>query len=274
MKNSSKATLFGCGLLVTLLSGCVTLPNTDMKPEARQKLHSIAMLDVTEPKRVAVVNLGGAAAGFGLIGGLAQAAVNASHTSTYTDHVTAGKIVFAPDIMDGVTGRLTGNGYQVVKLAGQKAKLADDGKSDDYSAIQTDADAIMNVWFTSFGYISPPNQPDYIPWVVIRARILDAKTKQDIYYKTFACGYDIKANSVHIDSDFAYTYGSFGDLEKNFDKSVEGIKSCEKSVADMIGRDLARTPASASTSAPANATASTALTTTAATPTATATASK
>ncbi|WP_175713630.1 hypothetical protein [Burkholderia ambifaria] len=266
MKNSSKATLFGCGLLVTLLSGCTTLPNTDMKPEARQKLHSIAILDVTEPKRVAVVNLGGAAAGFGLIGALTQAAVNSSHTSTYTDHVTAGKIAFAPDIVDGVTGRLTDTGYQVVRLNGQKAKLADDGKSDDYSAIQTDADAIMNVWFTSFGYISPPNQPDYIPWVVVRARILDAKTKQDIYFKTFACGYDIKANSVHVDSDFAYTYGSFSDLEKNFDKSVEGIKSCEKSVADMIGRDLARTPAPV--------TAATTMTTTAATATATATATK
>ncbi|MBP0712576.1 hypothetical protein GJG85_27865 [Burkholderia sp. MS389] len=264
MKNSSKATLFGCGLLVTLLSGCATVPNTDMKPEARQNLHSIAMLDVIEPKRVAVVNFGGAAGGFGLIGALAQGAVNASHTSTYTDHVAAGKIVFAPDIAEGVAGRLTGNGYQVVKLDGQKVKLADDGKSDDYSAIQTDADAIMNVWFTSFGYISPPNQLDYVPWVVIRARILDAKTKQDLYYKTFACGYDIKANSVHVDSDFAYKYGSFSDLEKNFDKSVEGIKSCEKLVADLIGRDLARTPA------PATAAASTALTTTAATATATA----
>ncbi|WP_175952231.1 hypothetical protein [Burkholderia sp. BCC0405] len=263
MKNSSNATLLGCGLVATLLSGCVTLPNTDMNAEARQNLHSIAILEVNEPKRVAVVNLGGAAGGFGLIGALAQTAVNASHTSTYTDRVATGKIVFAPDIADGVTGRLTGNGYQVVKLDGQKVKLADDGKSDDYSAIQTDADAIMNVWFTSFGYVSPPNRPDYIPWVVIRARILDAKTKQDIYYKTFACGYDIKANSVHIDSDFAYTYGSFSDLEKNFDKSVEGIKSCEKSVADMIGQDLARTPAPATASttmttpaAPATATAS------------------
>ena len=271
MKHSSKATLFGCGLVVTLLSGCVTLPNTDMKPEARQKLHSIAILDVTEPKRVAVVNFGGAAAGFGLIGALAQGAVNASHTSTYTDRVVAGKIAFAPDIADGVAGRLTGNGYQVVKLDGQKVKLADDGKSDDYSAIQTDADAIMNVWFTSFGYISPANQPDYIPWVVVRARILDAKTKQDLYFKTFACGYDIKANSVHIDSDFAYTYGSFSELEKNFDKSVEGIKSCEKSVADMIGQDLARSPAPAAAATTMTTTATTATT---ATGTATTTASK
>jgi hypothetical protein len=246
MKNSSKATLFGAGVLVTLLSGCVTLPNTDLNAQAREKLRSIAVLEVAEPKRVAVVNLGGAASGFGLVGALAQVAVNTSHTNTYTERVTTSKIAFAPDIVDGVTGRLTDNGYQVVKL-NQKTKLAADGKSDDYSDIQTDADAIMNVWFTSFGYISPANQPDYIPWVVIRARMVDAKTKQDLYYKTFACGHDIKANSVHIDSDFAYTYGSFSDLEKNFDKSVEGIKWCEKSVADMIGQDLARTPKATST---------------------------
>ncbi|PAK13871.1 hypothetical protein [Burkholderia ubonensis] len=242
MKNSSKATLFGCGLLVTLLSGCVNLPQTDLNADNRQKLHSIAVLDVNEPKAVGVANIGGAAGAFGLIGGLVQGAVNASHTSTYTKRVASDKIVFAPVVADSVIGHLTENGYQVVKLDGQKVKLADDGKSDDYSGIQTDADAIMNVWFTSFGYISPPDKTDFIPSVVVRARMLDAKTKQDIYFKTFACGYDIRSNSVHVDSDVAYSYGSFGDLEKNFDKSVEGIKSCEKSIAAMIGQDLVRAP--------------------------------
>lgn len=269
MKNSSKATLAGCGLLVTLLSGCVTLPKTDLNADTRQKLHSIAVLDVSEPKRVGVVNLGGAAGAFGLIGGLAQAAVNASHTSTYTERVTSGKVVFAPVVADGVAGRLAENGYQVVKLDGQKVKLGADGKSDDYSGIQTDADAIMNVWFTSFGYISPPERTDFIPWVVVRARMLDAKTKQDIYYKTFACGYDIKANSVHVESDAAYRYGSFGDLEKNFDKSVEGIKSCEQSIAVMIGKDLARATGTAAgaVAATATTTATTATTATATTAT-------
>ncbi|KVN96722.1 hypothetical protein WJ70_09570 [Burkholderia ubonensis] len=242
MKNSSKATLLGCGLLVTLLSGCVNLPQTNLNADNRQKLHSIAVLEVNEPKAVGVVNIGGAAGAFGLIGGLAQAAVNASHTSTYTKRVANDKVVFAPVVADSVIGHLTENGYQVVKLDGQKVKLADDGKSDDYSGIQTDADAIMNVWFTNFGYISPPDTTDFIPSVVVRARMLDAKTKQDIYFKTFACGYDIRSNSVHVDSDVAYSYGSFGDLEKNFDKSVEGIKSCEKSIAAMIGQDLVRAP--------------------------------
>jgi len=164
MKNCSKVTRFACGLLVTLLSGCVTAPKTDMNAQAREKLHSIALLEVAEPRQVGVINLGGAAGGFGLIGALAQVALNTSHTNTYTERVTVNKIAFVPDIVDGVTGRLADNGYQIVKL-NQKPKRAADGKSDDYSDIQTDADAIMNVWFTSFGYISPASRPDYIPSV-------------------------------------------------------------------------------------------------------------
>jgi hypothetical protein len=96
------------------------------------------------------------------------------------------------------------------------------------------------VWFTSFGYVSLPESTDFVPWVVVPARLLDAKTKQDMFYKTFACGYDIKANSVHIDSDVVYRYGSFGELEDQFEQSVTGLKACEQAAVAMIGQDLAK----------------------------------
>jgi hypothetical protein len=80
----------------------------------------------------------------------------------------------------------------------------------------------------------------FVPWVIVRARILDAKTKQDMYFKTFACGYDVKSNSVHIDSGDTYSYGTFGSLEKNFDQSIEGLQSCEKSIVTAIGMELAQ----------------------------------
>lgn len=228
------------GLIAVLLSGCASLPKTDLSADTRSKLHSIAILNVKEPKTEAVVNFGGAAAGFGLIGGLIQAGVNSSHTSTYTKKVASDKVVFAPIVADGVMDRLTADGYQVVKLDGQDVKLAEDGKSDDYSAIHTDADAIMNVWITTMGYISPPESAMFVPWVVVRARILDAKSKQDMYFKTYACGYDIKSNSVHVDSDATYSYGTFGSLEDNFGQSIEGLQSCEKSIVAAIGKDLAQ----------------------------------
>lgn len=224
----------------TLLTGCASLPKTDLAASNREKLHSIAMLDVTEPRGESVVNFGGAAGAFGLIGALVQGGINANHTSTYTQRVASEKIAFAPVVNDGLTTRLSSNGYEIVPLHDQHAKLSSDGKSDDFSDVKTNADAILSVWITSFGYVSPPESSDFIPWVVVRARLLDSTSKQDMYFKTFACGWDIKANSVHVEADAKYHYGSFGTLIDQFDQSVAGLKDCEQAVVVAIGQDLTK----------------------------------
>lgn len=240
IKNLSTIPLAISGICVTFLTGCASLPKNDLTAQNREKLHSIAVLQVSEPRAENVWNLGGAAGAFGLVGGIVQAGINSSHSTTYTQKAASEKILFAPIVNDGIVSRLSSDGYQIVKLSDQKVKLSADGKSDDYSAIQTDADAILNVWFTSFGYVSPPESTDFMPWVVVRARLLDAKTKQDMYFKTFACGYDIKANSVHIDAEATYRYGSFSKLEDQFDQSVTGLQACEQAVVAMIGQEFAK----------------------------------
>lgn len=224
-----------------MLAGCVSFPQTNLDAKNREKVHSIGVLQTKEPAQESVMNMGGAAAGFGLLGALVQAGVNSSHTNTYSQKVTSGKIYFGPVVDDGIVSTLTSDGYRIAKLYDQRAKISPDGKSDDYSAVETDADAILSVSFVTFGYISPPEAVSFVPWVVLRARLLDAKTKQDLYFKTFACGYDIKANSVHIDSDAQYAYGTFGKLEERFDQSVEGLKACEQAVVKTIGQDFAKT---------------------------------
>lgn len=229
------------GLIVaTLLTGCASLPKTDLTDGNREKIHSIGMLDVAEPRGESVINYGGAAGAFGLVGGLVQAGVNSSHTSTYTQHVASSKITFAPIVNDGLATRLSSNGYDVVALHDQHVKVSSDGKSDDFSDVKTDADAILSVWISSFGYVSPPESSDFIPWVVVRARLLDSKSKQDMYFKTYACGWDIKANSIHVVADAKYRYGSFGTLIDQFDQSVAGLKDCEQAVVAAIGQDLAK----------------------------------
>lgn len=45
---------------------------------------------------------------------------------------------------------------------------------------------------------------------------------------------------MHIESDAAYRYGSFGKLEDQFDQSVTGLKACEQAVVAMIGQDFAK----------------------------------
>jgi hypothetical protein len=228
--------------IATLLAGCTSLPKTDLAAGNREKLHTIAILDVKEPRGESVVNFGGAAGAFGLIGGLVQAGVNSNHTSTYTQQVASQKIFFAPVVSDGLTTRLASNGYTIVALHDQHVKTSSDGKSDDFSDIKTDADAILSVWITSFGYASPSETSDFIPWVVVRARLLDSKSKADMYYKTFACGWDIKANSIHLQAEAKYHYGSFATLIDHFDDSVSGLKDCEQAVVAAIGQDLTKQP--------------------------------
>lgn len=242
MNNKTLSTSAVAGVIAAtiVLTGCASLPKTDLAANNREKLHSIAMLDVTEPRGESVVNLGGAAGAFGLIGGLVQGGINANHTSTYTQRVASEKIVFGPVVNDDLTTRLSSNGYEIVPLHGQHAKLSSDGKSDDFSDVKTDADSILSVWVTSFGYVSPPQSSDFIPWVVVRARLLDSKSRQDMYFKTFACGWDIKGNSVHVEADAKYRYGSFGTLIDQFDQSVAGLKDCEQAVVAAIGQDLSK----------------------------------
>ncbi|MFM0721236.1 hypothetical protein PQQ53_15955 [Paraburkholderia strydomiana] len=239
-KTLSTSALAGIIVATTLITGCTSLPKTDLASSNREKLHSIGVLDVTEPHGESVVNLGGAAGAFGLIGGLVQAGINSNHTSTYTQHVASEKIAFAPVVNDGLTTRLSSNGYEIVALHDQHVKLSSDGKSDDFSGVTTNTDAILSVWITSFGYVSPPESSDFIPLVVVRARLLDSKSRQDMYFKTFACGWDIKANSVHVEADAKYRYGSFGTLIDQFDQSVAGLKDCEQAVVAAIGQDLTK----------------------------------
>lgn len=156
-----------------------------MSAENRDRLHSIAVLEVDEPKEVSIINDGSVTAAFALIGGLVQAGINKSHADTYAQEIASKGLTFAPIIAHGISDRLTADGYRVAMLGGQKVVLDQADKPEAYAGIHTDADTIMNLWFTTFGYRSPSNKTDFIPWVTIRARLLDAKTKQDIYAKTF-----------------------------------------------------------------------------------------
>jgi hypothetical protein len=88
----------------------------EIEAKNRERVNSIAFLQVNEPHGENVVNLGGGAVAFGLVGGLVQAGINVSHSNTYTQKVAEQKILFAPLASDGIISRLTTDGYQVVKL--------------------------------------------------------------------------------------------------------------------------------------------------------------
>lgn len=81
-------------------------------------------------------------------GGLVQAGLNDTHTKAYTQIVKERQIVFAPLLEKELTRELESAGYHVV-YSEERPIVKEDNRTVAYSAIQTDADAILHVWFTT-----------------------------------------------------------------------------------------------------------------------------
>jgi hypothetical protein len=226
-------------LLCLVIAGCVSVPSIDADRSAAAQMKRIAILEIHPPRSVQVVNIGGAAGAFGIVGGLVQATTNIDHSKQFAEVLTKQKAPLAETLLTAVEKSLAEDGFKVSVERGQKAKLGADGKSDDYSDIHVDADEIFSIWFSVAGYMSSPYSTHYEPWVVIKARLLDAKTKKDVYYKTICVGYKMKLeNAVMLPADARYRYSSFDDLMLHSDDAVAGLLDCEAIAARHIGQDL------------------------------------
>jgi hypothetical protein len=224
--------------LTTSLLGCVTVPKVDL--QRRSSIRTILLLKIAEPKIQPVMNIAGPSGAFGLTGTLVQASLNDTHTKAYTQIVKERGITFAPLLEQELTRELKSAGYLVV-YSEEQPTVKEDYQTVDYSAIHTDTDAILHVWFTTIGYISPPSKVSFQPWVGVRVRLLDPGTKQDLYFKTFACGYEVRGeNIVQVPAEAQYEYDSFEKLTANFDGSVAGLTVCEHSIALLVGLDFAQ----------------------------------
>ena len=234
-----KSLLAGSALAALLLAGCASAPNIEVDRAAATQVKRVAVLGIHEPTNVTVMNIGGAAGAFGLIGGLIQGGTNADHSKQFAEALKQQKQSLSEPMLAAITQSLKEDGFEVTVAADQKPKLAADGKSDDYTDVHVDADAILSVWFGVVGYMSAPNSTHYEPWVLIKARLLDAKTKKDIYFKTFCVGYKMKIeNAVMLPADPKYRYKSFDDIMAHTSDAAAGLVNCEEITAKQIGLDL------------------------------------
>lgn len=222
-----------------LISGCVTVPNVDADRAATNRIKKIALLAVPAPKEIPVANLGGASSAFGLVGGLIQASVNSSQARQFAEFLALKKIDLAQNLEAEVIAALKADGFEVTVEKNQKPKIASDGKSDDYSDVQVDADSILSVWSVSFGYVSPPNTTHYQPSGVVKVRLLNAKTKADLYYKTFVIGWKLPMKeSVYLETDEKFRYKSIGEFTSHEEEAVQGLFEAQGVVARKIKMDL------------------------------------
>jgi hypothetical protein len=230
-------------ILLVGLVGCATVENTQLDKNNRQKIKSVALLKVGEPQFFQVRDLSAAARlGIfgGAIGGALQGNTDDQNSQKFVKLINGKNIKLGEHIALAVRSELEKAGLNVQYLSDQVPKLAADKKSDDYSEIVTNKDAILNIWFGPVGFVNSEKfSTEYQPWLVVNARLIDAKTKLTIYRKTFNVGHEGKFNNAEfITLDSKYIFGDSRDLFKRFDFAVDSLLNGEELVAEKIGSDI------------------------------------
>jgi len=229
------------GLVASLVfSGCASVPRVDPDKAALTSARSIALLRVQEPRGVEVANPGGAAGAFGLIGGIVQGVNNSNRTEEFVSALHQRNRSLAAPLTARLAESLGKAGYQVT-ITDQQPKPSADKKSDDFSAITVKEDLILLVWVGHTGYISEPSSLSYQPWILVTARALDARTKRDVYWKTFTVGWEMKIKQVvNIPADERYRFKSQPEIMERLDEAITGLIESHNLAAQAIVADLKR----------------------------------
>jgi hypothetical protein len=232
--------LVALSVAVSLLTGCASVQNVSLDKTSRAQLKSVALLRIGESQFFQVRDFSGMSALGGAIGGAIQGAVDDKRAKQFLQAVNDKNVKFADVMVAKLQAELQKSGIQMEYLSEKAPKLAADGKTDDYSDIATDKDAILNVWFGATGFVNTAKlSTEYQPWLVVHARLVDPKTKAIIYQKTFNAGYEAKiANAVFVSLDPKYKFGNFDDLMSRVDLGIEALMSGEALVASQIASDI------------------------------------
>lgn len=247
MKTRIALHLCRCAALIVplLLLGCAAVPRTDFDKSGYQNIKTVTLLVINESQHITARNFTseglGVAVG-GLLGGAMAKSVDttvpANPSEAFLKAINDRKLQFAPPMVAALQKELGAKGIRVNYSPHQKPKLAADG-GDDYSEIQTDADAILNVWFGVTGYAVASFSGYYQPWLRVNVRLLDPHTKRILYFRAFNFGLPLKMHNVEdIAADEKYRYASFDTLMNKFDEAAEAIVIGEQQIAARIANDL------------------------------------
>lgn len=220
-----------------VLTGCVSVPKVALDDVAAKKIGSVAMMPIGESKNIRVTNVGPAMM-LGAIGGAIQGLTDDDHSKSYAAALNAQEVKLAKPVSDALIEGLKSKGLAVELLVGQHAKLASDGKSDDYSDVKTSADVILQVWFGYTGYFSGATS-DYKPWVVVHAKLLDTRTKKELYHQSFSALRKPASDAIEfVPVAGEVEYKNFDDLISHAGQSLVPLQLGHQAIVRQLLKEL------------------------------------
>lgn len=224
-----------------LMVACANAPKVALKPEVKQSIRRVAIVDVPEPTSYSMhpgAAPGGAALYlFGALGGAILGGIEVSRQESATATFTAAVKPLEPKLSSIVLARiekgLAEKGYEAVRVPAPPK--TPDGTSYDLSKIEGAHDAVLVTKLVA-GYAVDAGA--VVPQIGLYASLHPRQGGDTLFSDAYSYGTRKFGQMVFVESDPKYTLQSLTAVYQNTEVAVEGLRTGAGKVADRFVADL------------------------------------
>ncbi len=229
-------------ILVMTLTACATTPKIAMRPEVRESIITIALVETPEPEQYFMSPAPSPASGalliFGAIGGAIAGGIEATREQTATKKFTETVAPLKPGLVKKMLARLEegllDKGY--ITQCVPPPAMTKDGKNYDFTKLDGDYDAILVAKLVGgyCGILMEGVSPE------VRVSIsIYSKTGNDlIFADTYYYSSRIPNNENRIVPDPKYNLKSAAAIYDDISVAIEGMKTGVRKLAERVASDL------------------------------------
>lgn len=230
-----------CAMLIAFLVACSTAPKVTLRPEVKQSVKRIAIVDIPEPTTYfmhpGAVPGGAALYAFGAIGGAILGGIEASRqeaaSARFTSAVSPLKPALSTVMLERLESGLKEKGYDVVRIP-EPSKTAD-GKAYDFARIEGNFDAIL-VASLGAGYTAESGA--VVPRVRVGATLHARSGIEKLFSDTYIYSSMKIGELTRVEPDPKFTMSSIDAMYQNVGMAVEGLRTGTGKLAERILVDL------------------------------------
>lgn len=228
-------------LMIISLTSCATAPKIALKPEVKQTIKKIAIVETPEPGQYFIYPspspAGAALFMFGAIGGAIVGGIEAKRQETATVKFTEAIAPLEPGLMETmltvIEKRLQEKGYDVLRVP--PPSMTPDGKNYDFSKMEGVFDAILISKLTG-GYWERHSK--VTPKIIATVSIYSKSGTDVLFADSYLYCSDKFGKSIQIVPEPKYVVRSIDALYEDLSVAVEGLRVGAQKISERVVADL------------------------------------
>lgn len=224
-------------IVVSLFSGCATtFEKQAYNSELHKDIENVGLITVQMPAKAMVDIAAHPGDNFGLIGGLIAAGDRSGKTQKFGEAIAAAGFDFNSYFNESLKKAFADTRYKISDVpVTREAKY----KFMDTYPLDTNQDALLDIYVYNLGYGAAGALTDYYPTVHIHARMVKADTGEAIFAdKVLYNPYGHSGEALVIDPNTEFAYKKFNLLMDDTENAVIGIKQAIDAVTKELVAQL------------------------------------